>query len=99
MEQKLIKIIYDKFGEEYGYDLPEDKLIFERISDASRKAIIELNNMNRTEVNIPFIHSDSTGPLHILFSVGIEDSFGRSPLSIMEIMSDFIQFCLIAKSM
>ena len=69
MEQKLIEIIYDKFGEEYGFELPEDKLFFERISDASRKAIIELNSINRTEINIPSITSDSSGPLRIKFSV------------------------------
>ena len=69
MEQKLIKIIYSKFAQDYNYKLPKDELTLGRITDVSRKAILELKNKERAEINIPFIHSDKNGPKHIIFSV------------------------------
>ena len=69
MEQKLLRIIYAKFKEEHGFRLSKEELIYKRIKDACKKVIIELNSMDRTEVNIPFITSDSKGPKHIMFSV------------------------------
>ena len=62
---RLIDYFVDKFKEESGFDLKSDPLALQRLKEAAEKAKIELSSATQTEVNLPFITADKTGPKHI----------------------------------
>ena len=55
----------DEFKKENGINLKTDKLALQRLKEAAEKAKIELSSAEQTEVNLPFITADKTGPKHI----------------------------------
>jgi molecular chaperone DnaK len=61
----VIDYIMDEFKKESGINLKTDKLAFQRIREAAEKAKIELSSSAQTEVNLPFITADKTGPKHV----------------------------------
>jgi molecular chaperone DnaK len=61
----LADYIIDEFKKENGIDLKSDKLALQRIREAAEKAKIELSSSTQTEVNLPFITADKTGPKHV----------------------------------
>lgn len=61
----LIKYLMDKFKEQYQIDISKDKIVLQRLKDAAEKAKIELSNILETEINLPFLTADSTGPKHL----------------------------------
>jgi len=61
----LTDYIIDEFKKENGIDLKSDKLALQRIREAAEKAKIELSSSTQTEVNLPFITADKTGPKHV----------------------------------
>jgi molecular chaperone DnaK len=61
----LAEYIIDEFKKENGIDLKSDKLALQRIREAAEKAKIELSSSTQTEVNLPFITADKTGPKHV----------------------------------
>jgi len=61
----LANYIIDEFKKENGIDLKSDKLALQRIREAAEKAKIELSSSTQTEVNLPFITADKTGPKHV----------------------------------
>jgi len=64
-DARIIDWIADRFAKENGgLDLRKDKMALQRLKDAAEKAKIELSGMNTTEINLPFITADSTGPKH-----------------------------------
>ncbi len=65
IDQKIINWIADKFQKENGIDLRKDTLALQRIDEAAEKAKIELSTSVQTDINIPFITSDATGPKHL----------------------------------
>lgn len=64
-DQKIISFIADNFKKEEGIDLTKDIIALQRLKDAAEKAKQELSTVNETEINIPFIASDSSGPKHL----------------------------------
>ncbi len=64
-DQKIINFLIDDFKKEQGVDLSNDKQALQRLKDAAEKAKIELSSTMETEVNIPFITADATGPKHL----------------------------------
>ncbi|MFH1656487.1 MAG: molecular chaperone DnaK [Candidatus Nealsonbacteria bacterium] len=66
-DQKIMDWIIDKFRKEQGIDLGQDKLALQRIKEVAEKAKIELSTTLETEINIPFITSDASGPKHLLY--------------------------------
>jgi len=68
-DQKIIKWIIDEFRKESGIDLSQDKLALQRIKEAAEKAKIELSTAQETEINQPFITSDSSGPKHMMIKL------------------------------
>ena len=65
-DQKIIRWIADQFKKESGIDVTKDTLALQRLKEAAEKAKHELSETNETEINIPFITSDASGPRHLL---------------------------------
>ena len=61
----LVQHLLDEFKKENGIDLSKDKMAIQRIREAAEKAKIELSSTAQTEVNLPFITADASGPKHI----------------------------------
>ena len=64
-DQKIIDYIAETFKAEYGIDLRNDKSSVQRLKEAAEKAKIELSSSMQTNINLPFITADATGPKHI----------------------------------
>ena len=69
IDQKIIKYLADEFKKESGIDITKDPLALQRLDEAAEKAKIELSTAVDTEINIPFITSDSSGPRHLLIKM------------------------------
>ena len=68
-DQKIIDWVVSKFKEEQGIDLSQDKLALQRLKESAEKAKIELSTTLETEINLPFITSDASGPKHLLYKL------------------------------
>ncbi len=64
-DQKIIDYLADEFKKEQGIDLRQDKLALQRLKEAAEKAKIELSSATQTEINLPFITADASGPKHL----------------------------------
>jgi len=64
-DNALIDFLVDEFKKENGIDLKQDKQALQRLRDAAEKGKIELSTKQETEINIPFITADQTGPKHL----------------------------------
>jgi molecular chaperone DnaK len=62
---RLVKYLADEFKKEAGIDLRGDKLALQRLKEAAEKAKIELSSATQTEINLPFITADASGPKHL----------------------------------
>ena len=65
VDQRIIDWLIDQFANTAGIDLSEDRMALQRLKEASEKAKIELSSTMETEINLPFITADSTGPKHM----------------------------------
>jgi molecular chaperone DnaK len=68
-DQRIIQYLADEFKKENGIDLMSDKLALQRLKEAAEKAKIELSSSQQTEVNLPFITADASGPKHLLIKL------------------------------
>lgn len=66
---RLIDYLADEFKKEHGMDLHNDPLALQRLKEAAEKAKIELSSSGQTEVNLPYITADNTGPKHLVIKV------------------------------
>jgi molecular chaperone DnaK len=64
-DMKLVNYLADEFQKEQGIDLRKDKLALQRLKESAEKAKIELSSTTQTEVNLPFITADASGPKHL----------------------------------
>ena len=64
-DQKIIDYLVDEFKKSNGIDLSADKMAMQRLKEAAEKAKIELSGVQQTQINLPFITADSTGPKHL----------------------------------
>lgn len=64
-DMRLVSYLADEFKKENGIDLTKDKLALQRLKEASEKAKIELSSSQQTEINLPFITADQSGPKHL----------------------------------
>lgn len=69
IDQKIINYLAEEFKKESGIDVRNDALALQRLDEAAEKAKIELSTALESEVNIPFITSDSSGPRHLLVKI------------------------------
>jgi molecular chaperone DnaK len=63
-DMRLVDFLADEFKKEQGIDLRKDKLALQRLKEAAEKAKIELSSATQTEINLPFITADASGPKH-----------------------------------
>ena len=64
-DQKIIDWMVDGFKKDQGIDLSSDKMAMQRLKEAAEKAKIELSQMQQTQINLPFITADGSGPKHL----------------------------------
>jgi molecular chaperone DnaK len=64
-DKRVVDYIADEFKREQGIDLRKDRLALQRLKDAAEKAKIELSSVTQTDINLPFITADQTGPKHL----------------------------------
>ena len=62
---RLIEYLADEFKKESGIDLHNDPLALQRLKEAAEKAKVELSSSSQTDVNLPYITADATGPKHL----------------------------------
>src|SRR5471032_493969 len=68
-DHRLVGFLADEFKKENGIDLRSDRLALQRLKDAAEKAKIELSSAASTEVNLPFITADASGPKHLTIKI------------------------------
>jgi len=68
-DARVIDYLADEFRKEQGIDLRNDKLALQRLKEAAEKAKIELSSAKETEVNLPFITADASGPKHLVMKL------------------------------
>lgn len=64
-DMRLVNYLADEFQKEQGIDLRKDKLALQRLKESAEKAKIELSSTTQTEINLPFITADASGPKHL----------------------------------
>jgi molecular chaperone DnaK len=91
----LIKYLISEFKKEYGIDISSDKVVLQRLKDAAEKAKIELSNVLETEINLPFLTADASGPKHLnirltrtKFENIIRDTVERSLIPCQKVVQD-----------
>ncbi|MFL2745721.1 MAG: molecular chaperone DnaK [Dehalococcoidia bacterium] len=68
-DEKLIEWIIEEFKKEQGIDLTNDRMALQRLREAAERAKIELSTLTQTEINLPFITADSSGPKHLIMNL------------------------------
>jgi len=68
-DQRLIDYVIDEFKKEQGVDLKNDVLALQRLKEAAEKAKIELSSTTQTEINLPYITADASGPKHLVMKI------------------------------
>jgi len=69
IDQRIIDWMVEEFKKEYGIDLSKDPMAMQRLKEAAEKAKIELSSALETEINLPFITADASGPKHLLMKL------------------------------
>ncbi|MEA3560826.1 MAG: molecular chaperone DnaK [Candidatus Omnitrophota bacterium] len=85
MDAKLIGYITGEFKKQEGIDLTKDKMAMQRLRDAAEKAKVELSSTLTTDINLPFITADSSGPKHLTMTIN------RAKLE--ELVSPIVEKC------
>jgi len=68
-DQRVIDWLVENFKKDYGIDLSKDRMALQRLKEASEKAKIELSGTQATDINLPFITADSSGPKHLQYNL------------------------------
>jgi len=82
-DMRLVGYLADEFKKDQGIDLRKDKLALQRLKEAAEKAKIELSSLAQTEINLPFITADASGPKHLTLKLS------RSKFE--SLVDDFVQ--------
>ncbi len=95
IDQRVIDWIVDEFIKDQGIDLSKDKMALQRLKEAAEKAKMELSSVLETEVSLPFITADASGPRHLSmkltrakFETLVEDILQRSAAPCKQALSD-----------
>ena len=103
-DNAIVDYLLSEFKKENGIDLKSDKLALQRLKEAAEKAKIELSSAAQTEINLPFITADKTGPKHINLKMTraklealVEDLISRTipPVKLHLKMLDYLQVKLM----
>ena len=68
-DQRVIDWLVSSFKNDYGIDLSQDRMALQRLKEAAEKAKIELSSTQSTEINLPFITADNSGPKHLQYTL------------------------------
>jgi molecular chaperone DnaK len=95
IDQRIIDWIVDEFIKDQGIDLSKDKMALQRLKEAAEKAKMELSSTMETEINLPFITADASGPKHLVmrltrakFEQLVEDILQRSVQPCKQALAD-----------
>jgi molecular chaperone DnaK len=95
IDQRLIDWIIQEFKKEQGIDLSKDQMALQRLKEAAEKAKIELSTLLETEINLPFITADASGPKHLVmkltrarFEQMVDDILQRSVAPCKQALTD-----------
>jgi molecular chaperone DnaK len=95
IDKRVMDWIVEEFKREQGIDLSKDRMALQRLKEAAEKAKMELSTVMETEINLPFITADASGPKHLLmkltrarFEQMCEDIFQRSVGPVKQALSD-----------
>ncbi len=91
-DQRLINYVADEFKKEQGIDLRQDRLALQRLKEAAEKAKIELSSTMQTEINLPFITADATGPKHLVMKI----TRGKFEALVEDLIERTIEPCKLA---
>src|SRR5690554_6075963 len=91
-DQRIIDYIIDEFKKESGADLSKDVLALQRLKEAAEKAKIELSSAQQTEINLPYITADASGPKHL----NLKLSRAKLEALVEELIERTIEPCRIA---
>ena len=69
IDQRLIDWIAEEFKKDQGIDLTKDRMALQRLKEAAEKAKIELSTAQETEINLPFVTADASGPKHLIMKL------------------------------
>ena len=69
IDQRIINWLVEEFQKDQGIDVSKDKMVLQRLKEAAEKAKIELSSVSETEINLPFLTADATGPKHLLMKL------------------------------
>jgi molecular chaperone DnaK len=69
VDLRLISYLLDEFKKDQGIDLRNDKMALQRLKEAAEKAKIELSTLSETEINLPYITADASGPKHLTIKI------------------------------
>jgi molecular chaperone DnaK len=94
-DQRIITWLADEFRKEQGIDLRQDRMALQRLKEAAEKAKKELSSSMQTEINLPFITADASGPKHLTMSLSrskleqlVEDLIEKSRIPVTKALSD-----------
>jgi molecular chaperone DnaK len=94
-DRRVMQWLIDEFKKDTGIDLSKDKMALQRLKEAAEKAKIELSNVQQTEINLPFITADASGPKHLqkaltrsAFERMIDDLLERSKMPCTKALAD-----------
>jgi len=95
LDHRIIEWIIDEFRKEEGIDLGKDRMALQRLREAAEKAKMELSSVMETEINLPFITADATGPKHLTrkltrakFESLVEDLFQKTVVPTKQALKD-----------
>ena len=95
IDQRLMDWIIEEFKKDQGIDLSKDKMALQRLREAAEKAKMELSTVMETEINLPFITADASGPKHLnmrltraKFEQMVEDILQRSMPPLKQALAD-----------
>jgi molecular chaperone DnaK len=91
-DQRVMDFLVEEFKKEQGVDLTKDVLALQRLKDAAEKAKIELSNSAQTEVNLPYITADASGPKHLVVKI----TRAKLESLVADLISRSIEPCRIA---
>jgi len=94
-DQRIVTWLADEFKRDHGIDLRQDRLALQRLKEAAEKSKIELSSVMATEINLPFITADSSGPKHLVIALSrskleqlVGDLVDQTFLSVSQAMTD-----------
>ncbi|WP_052888654.1 molecular chaperone DnaK [Thermogemmatispora carboxidivorans] len=94
-DQRIIDWMADEFRKEHGIDLRQDRMALQRLKEAAERAKIELSSSLQTEINLPFISADASGPKHLMMTLTrakleqlVSDLIERTRGPVMQALAD-----------